>query len=196
MRMSDVDICNTSLALLGSTDFIQLLTDTDSVWARRCNQFFKSSVELVLREHDWHCATHSAELARNTSGPASKEYTYSYALPTDCVRVIDVLGAEDYSPYDRWRIAKRNVITDLGTCYLKYVQMPEDYKTLDVILAETIAYKLSLRLAASYIKDKEMYQILNYAYNDTLKRAKAADTLENQEAFTENDRYEDARLSV
>lgn len=196
MRLSDVDICNTAVGLCGSSDFIQLLTDKTSTMALRCNQFFKQSVECVLRKHDWHCAEGRQKLAKNTAAPTF-EYDNAFALPFDCVRVVKVYGDSDaYSPYDRWHIQERNLLTDLDEVYLKYIKFPEDYRELDVLLAKAIAYELALMLAPSIFKDKEMYGILFQASQQVLREAKAMDTLENKDAYTENSRWEDARIGA
>ena len=196
MRMSEVEICNMALGLAGTADFIQSLTDATSVNARRCNQFFTQAVESVLRKHDWHCAAKRVQLSQNETTPVF-EYEYAYSIPADCVRLINIYGDDvGYSPYDRWVVNKRNVETDLGTAYLKYVAFPEDYRDLDVLLAKSIAYELALMLAPTLMKDKEVYGILFQASQTVLREAKAMDTLENKQIYTENNRWEDARMSI
>ena len=196
MRLNDIGICNTAIGLTGSADFIQSLTGTTSVMARRCNQFFKQAVESVLRKHDWHCAEARVQLAKNSTDPEF-EFENSFALPYNCVKIVQVYGDSDmYSPYDRWHVSKRNIYTDLDQVYLKYVAMPEDYQELDVLLAKSIAYELALMLATSMIKDKEMYSILFQAGQAVLREAKAMDTLENKSMKTENSRWGDERLGI
>lgn len=196
MRMSDVQICNDALGLCGSTDFIQSLTDATSISARRCNQFFQPSVERVLRKHNWSCSTRIQKLAENTTIPII-EYDHAYALPNDCIKVIDIYGsASCYSPYDRWRVVGRNIHTDLDAVYLKYVFMPEDYRELDILLSGAISYELALRLAPTLIKDKEVYSILFQAGQKALAEAKAMDTLESKELYVENDVWSDAMVQI
>jgi len=196
MRMNEVDICNMAIGLCGSSDFIQSLTDTTSTSALRCNQFFKSSVESVLRKHDWHCAEGRQKLAKNTASPVF-EYENAFAIPFDCARIIKVYGdSNGYSPYDRWHVQGRGLITDLDAVYLKYVKFPSDYKDLDILLSKAIAYELALMLAPSLFKDKEMYGILFQAGQTVLREAKAMDTLENKDAYVENNRWEDARIGA
>ena len=192
MRIDKVGICNMALSLAGAPDYIQSL-DENSVIARRCKLLFEPCVEMVLRKHDWSSAATVTQLAADTSTPTTL-YDHSYPIPFDCVKVVSVYGDADYySPYDRWRIIGRNIETDLDTVYLKYVQMPEDYRTLDILLSEAIAYSIAFHFAPSYIKDKEMLQLLYLQGERALQSAKAADTLENKEAFTENSPWEDAR---
>ena len=194
MRMTDVDICNMAIGYLGATGTIQLLTDTQNVNARRCNQFFKSTVEIVLREFAWSCVSKRVKLAQNTEDPEF-EYTYQYELPTDCVFAIECYESTDWSTYDRWKRIQRTIQTDSDTLYLLYVAFPDDYQELDVMLADCIALKLAMRMAPAYMRDKDSWQLLSSAYQQALRVAKCRDTFESKEAFTPNSRYEDARVS-
>jgi len=195
MRMDDVQICNHAIALCGSTDFIQSLTD-NSVSARRCNQFFLPSVERILAEHDWSSATTIATLAQNTSGPIA-EYQFNYALPFDCVKVVQVFFDDSgYCPYTRWKVRGRNLQTDLDSVFLEYVQFPEDYRDLDILLTTAIAYEVGAMLAPTLIKNPEIYAILNSAKEKACAKARAMDTMQDKELYTENDGWGDQRLRV
>lgn len=192
--MDKVQICNLAVSIAGAPDYIQSL-DENSVIARRCSFLFEPCAEMVLRLHAWNSATASAQLAENTSAPGLL-YENSFALPHDCVKVINVFeDADAYSPYDRWKISGRNIETGLSAVYLRYIQMPEDYRQLDVLLADSIAHCMAMRLAPSYIKDKEMLQLLSVQFERVLQTARAQDTLENKEAFTENSPWEDSRVT-
>ena len=196
MRLSDVDICNHAIALCGSSDWIQSIGDPDSVASLRCERFFTPAVEKVLRKHDWSCATKLVQLAENTTAPVF-ERENAFALPNDCIRVINIYSQDNgYCPYDRWRKVEQNIHTDLETVYLKYVFFPEDYKSLDTLLASAIAYEVAMMLAPSLTKSAELYSILKQAGQMELANAKAIDTLENKFINVENDVYEDARLSI
>ena len=194
--IDEVEICNNAIALCGSTDFIQSLTDPDSVAARRCNQFFKPSVQKVLRKHDWNCATSISLLAQSSTSPEFK-YDNRFPLPADCIRVINVYGSQSgYCSYNRWEIRQRNVETNLGTVYLQYVSMPEDYRSLDILLSDAIAGELSLKLSASLVKDPEIYSILFQTARRMMAEAQAIDTLENKFIDEENSVWNDARTEM
>lgn len=196
MRADKTDICNIAIGYCGSTDWIQSIDDTDSVSARRCNRFFDIAAEKVLREHDWASATAYVQLAQNTTTPII-QFAYKYALPFDCAKVVQCYSDDvGYSPYDRWEVHERDVYTDMTACYIKYVKFPEDYRDLDVLLADAIAYELAVMLAPTLVKDKEAYFMLTNLAKKALARAKAMDTMESKTLYTENDIYEDQRLRV
>lgn len=196
MRLTDIDICNQAIGLCGSTEWIQSLDDTDNVAALRCDRFFIPAVERVLRRHNWSCATNFVRLAENSVAPTA-EFDNAFALPFDCIRAINIYGDScGYSPYDRWRIVKRNVHTNLDTVYLKYVQFPEDYQELDTLLSTAISYELAVLLAPTLVKDAEAFSLLKRAQKYAEAEAKAMDTLENKDLYIENDVYQDHRTSV
>lgn len=193
MRLDDIEICNQAIGLCGSTEWIQTLGTAGNVASLRCDRFFEPAVQRVLRKHNWGCATNFVQLAQNTTGPTA-EFDYAYALPFDCVRIIDAYSdSEGYSPYDRWRKVGRNIHTNLDAIYLKYVQMPEDYRELDVLLSNAISYELAVMLAPSLVKDAEQFMILKQEAKRMLAEAKAIDTLESKDLYVENDPYQDQR---
>jgi len=192
MRLSDVEIANTAIGLCGSSAFI-LSLDQDSEAAERCKRFLPIATEKVLRKHDWNCATQLIRLAQNTLAPTF-EYDHAYALPYNCVRVVNCYENDDYySSYDRWRVVGRNVHTDMDAVYLKYIAMPDDYRDLDVLLSDAVAYELAMMLAPTLMKDPQMFSILNQAKQRAYMEAQAIDTLENKFAYTENSVWNDAR---
>jgi hypothetical protein len=193
MRADKVEICNIAIGYCGSTDWIQTIGDPDSTASLRCERFFDIAVEKVLSLHPWACATNYVQLAENTATPLA-EYGKSFALPFDCVKIINCYEDDSgYCPYDRWRKHKRNIYTDMSAIYLKYVQYPEDYKQLDVLLSDAIAWELASMMAPTLVKSMELWNILNSAKNMACAKAKAMDTLESKELYTENNAWEDAR---
>lgn len=193
MRLDEVAICNIAIGMCGSTDFIQTLTDAQSVSARRCQQFFSPAVEAVLRKHDWNCATNITLLAENATAPIFK-YDNAFALPIDCVRVIQVYGDQTgYYSRDRWEVRGRNIHTDLGTVYLQYVQMPEDYKELDILLSGAIAGELAQMLASGLVKDPDALSLVFQISQRKVNEAKAIDSLENKYIDGEASIWNDAR---
>ena len=196
MRLDEVDICNEAIGLVGATEWIQSLTNTGTVSERRCNRFFLGAVERVLSKHDWHCSSTIRQLAENTTTPLTS-YDSSFALPNDCVRVINVYEDDaGYTPYSRWELLERNIETNLDTVFLRYVKFPDDYRSLDILLSTAIAYELALLLAPSYVKDREVFGIILQGRRIALSEAKAIDTLQNKQLFAENDIYEDHRISM
>ena len=90
---SIVDICNSALNLLGASTISALTEDTKN--ARLCNQRYEPIRNRVFRSHNWNCLIQRVELGRNSAPPAV-EYTYSYALPADFLRVLKIHNGTDF----------------------------------------------------------------------------------------------------
>jgi len=196
MGLDRTAICNTAIGMCGSTDFIQSIDDSTSPAARRCKQFFRQSVLKVLRKHDWNCATDTTELARLTASPTFK-YDHAYAVPADCVKIINVYGDKNgYNSYDRWQVRSGHIETDLDSAYLEYIKEPTDYSSLDILLADAIAGELAMLLAATIVRDPEVFSMLSRIVQMRLAEAKAIDTLENKYIYQEASVWNDARRTI
>ena len=84
---SIVDMCNSALNLLGASNISSLTEDNKN--ARICNQRFSSLRDRVFRSHNWNCLITRVQLAQDSTAPVV-EYSYSYTLPTDCLRVLKI----------------------------------------------------------------------------------------------------------
>ncbi len=130
---SVVDICNSALNLLGAST-ISALTD-DNKNARLCNQRYEPVRNRVFRSHAWNCLHKRIQLAQNSTAPVV-EYSYAYALPSDCLRVLKIHnGSTDsiVSSLD-YKLESRNIVTDEGTVYLIYIALDTDPNNYDVYL--------------------------------------------------------------
>ena len=84
---SNVQICNRALIRLGA-DTITSLTE-NSKEARLCNILFDVVRKDLLRAHPWNFSIKRTSVAYSTTEPEF-EFDYQYALPSDCLRVLNV----------------------------------------------------------------------------------------------------------
>ena len=77
------------------------------------------------------------QLARNSTAPVI-EYSYAYALPSDCLRVLKVHNGTTDSIASNidYKLEGRNVVTDEGTVYLIYIALDTDPNNYDAYLRE------------------------------------------------------------
>ena len=108
---SAVDIANSALNLLGAST-ISAFTD-DSKNARLVNQRYEPVRNRVFRSHAWNCLHKRVQLAQNSTAPVV-EYSYAYALPSDCLRVLKIHnGVTDSIKSDmEYRIEGRKIKTN------------------------------------------------------------------------------------
>ena len=85
---SVVQICNSALNQLGAAS-ITALTD-NSKNARLCNERYTVVRDAVFRSHPWNSLIKRQQLAQTTNTPAYG-FSYEFALPSDCLRVLKAL---------------------------------------------------------------------------------------------------------
>ena len=190
---SVVDICNSALNLLGAST-ISALTD-DSKNARLCNQRYEPVRNRVFRSHAWNCLHKRVQLAQNSTAPVV-EYTYAYALPSDCLRVLKIHnGTTDSiaSALD-YKLESRNVVTDEGTVYLIYIALVTDPNEFDVYLQESISHQLAADICYAITNNATLAKNYMERSDERLREARFIDSSENSLGTIESDEFIDARL--
>lgn len=164
MANAKVNICNTSLGLLGQ-QAIQSLDGNDNV-SVKCKLFYQQVADEVLRSHDFRCARKRSSLARVNDNPAFG-YAYRYQLPADCLCVRSMVGEE----LAGWEIEGRSLLTDNAECKIIYTKRIEDVREYDALLTEAIYTKLASKLAASLKLKSQTSDYFAAWYERVLKRA-------------------------
>jgi len=190
---SVISMCNSALNLLGAST-ISALTD-DSKNARICNQRYEPIRNRVFRSHAWNCLHKRVQLAQNSTAPVI-EYSYAYALPSDCLRVLKIHnGTTDSiaSALD-YKLEGRNIVSDEGTIYLFYIALDTDPNNYDVYLQESIAAMLAADIAYAITNNATLAK--NYLTNadERLREARFIDATENSLGTIEANEFIDARL--
>ena len=108
--MTDLQLCNLALARLGEARVYDLTED--QFVAVQCARQFPLAAEEVLRSHRWNFASARVALSRLAEAPAFG-FKYAYALPTDCLRVLEVNGVSGAGePGAECEIECRALLTD------------------------------------------------------------------------------------
>jgi hypothetical protein len=190
---STVDICNSALNLLGAST-ISALTD-DSKNARLCNQRYEPVRNRVFRAHAWNCLHKRVQLAQNTTAPVV-EYSYAYALPSDCLRVLKIhTGTNDSinSEID-YKLEGRNIVTNEGTVYLVYIALITDPNEYDTYLQESISHQLAADIAYAVTNNATLANNYMTRADERLREARFIDATENSLGTIESNEFTDARL--
>ena len=190
---STVDICNSALNLLGAST-ISALTD-DSKNARLCNQRYEPVRNRVFRAHAWNCLHKRVQLAQNTTAPVV-EYSYAYALPSDCLRVLKIhTGTNDSinSEID-YKLEGRNIVTNEGTVYLIYIALVTDPNEYDTYLQESISHQLAADIAYAVTNNATLANNYMTRADERLREARFIDATENSLGTIESNEFTDARL--
>ena len=190
---SAVDIANSALNLLGAST-ISAFTD-DSKNARLCNQRYEPVRDRVFRSHAWNCLHKRVQLAQNSTAPVV-EYSYAYALPSDCLRVLKVHnGSTDSIKSDiDYKLEGRNIVTNEGTVYIIYIAIDTDPNNYDTYLQESISHQLAADLAYAVTNNATLADKYMVRADERLREARFIDATENSLGTIESSEFTDARL--
>jgi len=172
---SVVEICNSSLNILGASRIVSLTEDSKN--ARLLNQRYEPVRDAVFRAHPWNCLLKRVELAKDTTAPAF-EYSFQYSLPADCLRVIRSQYSE-FSTGEEYRIEGRKLLSNVGTIKILYVAKISDPNEYDTLLQETIAARLAHELCFAITQNGALVRNLYDLYSEKLREARHADAAEN-----------------
>ncbi len=190
---SIIDICNSALNLLGASTISSLTEDTKN--ARLCNQRYEPIRNRVFRSHNWNCLIKRVELGRNSSAPVC-EYAYSYALPSDFLRVLKIFnGTTDSIEADLpYKIESKDLITDQTTVYLVYIALDVDPTNYDSYLYEALATSIAADLTYPITNNASLVTKYRDLADERLREARFIDATENSVSTVESGEFVDARL--
>ena len=190
---STVDICNSALNLLVAST-ISALTD-DSKNARLCNQRYEPIRNRVFRSHAWNCLHKRVQLAQNSTAPVV-EYSYAYALPSDCLRILKVHNGttDSIASSIDYKLEGRNIVTDEGTIYAIYIALITDPNEYDVYLQESISHQLAADICYAVTNNATLAKNYMERADERLREARFIDATENALGTIESSEFTDARL--
>ena len=190
---SAVDIANSALNLLGAST-ISAFTD-DSKNARLINQRYEPVRNRVFRSHAWNCLHKRVQLAQNSTAPVV-EYTYAYALPSDCLRVLKIHNGttDSIASAIDYKLEGRNIVTDEGTVFIIYIALDTDPNNYDTYLQESISHQLAADLAYAVTNNATLADKYMTRADERLREARFIDATENSLGTIESSEFTDARL--
>lgn len=166
-----VEVVNEALGLIGKAPITDLDDTTDTV-AVKAKRYFLSLLRTMLRDHDWNFARERRSLAQNVTAPIS-EYSYSYALPDDCLYVRQMNGTDH--PSSRWKIEGRNLLTNDSEVVIKYTRWIDDPNIWCGSFHQAFVTLLAVRFAPAFDVDNAKASDLFKVHQMQLWDAKAVD---------------------
>lgn len=170
-HISEVSVSNVALSRLGERR-IEDMNDGSKA-AGLCKANFPFARRKTLRRYRWNFALRTIELAQ-TNAPMA-EWAYAFTLPGDCVRVCDLLQAEELPPSGiinpggvtasslpakTWRlewfkVEGQAVLTDAPRIFLKYVSDVDTLPYWDDLAIDVLALELATRIAIPLTGDDQ-----------------------------------------
>lgn len=169
---SDVDICNSSLNMIGASNIISLTEDSRA--ARVCNQRYEFVRDAVFRAHPWNCLISRVEVAADATAPAF-EFEYAHTLPIDpyCLRVL-----RPQDPDSVFKVEGRKILSNSTPFKFIYISRVTDPNEYDQLLIETLAARLAADISYALVNSATLTQSLYAIYESKLSEARFVDATE------------------
>lgn len=184
MPTSVIDICNTALLRLGTGEINSL--NEKSKEARYCRRFYDKIRRLVLRSHPWNFASKFAMLAPLVS--TFSDYTYAYALPADCLRVLEVVDpqgpvlSETEAPRNQIKFVVRGntLCTNQEDVEIHYISDVTDPNLFDEQFEDAVAHRLAAEMAVPFSGKPSLQKAEYQLYLAVMSEGKTIDASESR----------------
>ncbi len=182
-----VDICNLALSHLGDKATVASIEPPEgSPQASHCSRFYPVARDFMLEAHDWGFNTARVTLADQSSAtPPPSAWTYAYALPANCLRLLAVLppdaGSDDQQQaYVRETAGGTDVIyCNQENAVARYTWRVPDPTRFSSLFVDAVARLLASYLAGPVIKGDEGARMADAQFKAALsiiERAKLSDS--------------------
>ena len=181
---ADTTICNLALSHLRTTDQITNVQHEDSTEARQCRLHWVPVVKEVLRAYPWRFA-----MGRWTLGGASETdkplfgWDYAYKLPTECLRVVGVYGADqrEMNGPGLWEKEGNCILSnEVAPLYIKGTQLIDDTNLFDSSFVNALSLRLAAQIAPGVGESKLQSKLMG-AYRDLVGDGQTIDSTESSQ---------------
>ena len=169
--MTQIDIFNGALAQLGHDQDVITLTDKTAV-AAWCNRFYDQDRVELLRMLAPGFARMYADLGTGNTISDNNEWSYSFNVPEDCVRVLSVkdpAGTGDVQT--SFKIFQGQIFCNIQNAKIEYVQNVTDTTLFDSLFIRALMLKIAADIATPLTGQnalrKQALQELAYAMADS-----------------------------
>ena len=179
MATTETEICNSALAKIGAQSILDL--DEESKAGRLCKKLYPLLRDEVMAAHPWNFAIKRADLGDALATAPVFEYSYAYALPGDCLRVIKTnLNLEPSGAGEaKWKIEnvedQRALVTDWEDIKVMYVAKITNVTLFQPHFVEALAWRLAADLAYPMTTSSTLAANMLAIYEDRLAKARSFD---------------------
>ncbi len=178
--VTQTDLCNGALALLGVAERLADVSSDDTINARRCRLALPPARDALLCAHPWNFAARRASLAA-ASTPPEWGYAFAYPLPADFLRLRAIEGGA--RPSVRFVIegqdGRRVLLTDRAApVKLLYTARVTQVSSFDALFTDALITRLAADLAMPVTQTRTIYEGLSRLALIRLEEAQLADSRE------------------
>ena len=179
---SVVDICNKALDKLGHKPIMSL--DDGTKGASLCKRNWSFIRDEVLRDGAWNFATVRKTTAPDTETP-SWGFSYQHSLPTNCLKLIQVLDLS----VNEFRVEGRKILANDDVLYIRYIKSETDPNQYDSMFINAVSTRLAIELCESLTQSTTKRQELSADYDRFITSTRLQDALENPPDDFEDDTW-------
>lgn len=197
---SEVDVANRALTKLGAAR-ITALSD-DNKQARAIDSMFDIVRDAELRAHIWAFAVKRASLTALGTTP-EWGFSYEYAIPADCLRLIqvnEVYQGPDLSDYRNAPTAEYvleggKILCDFASpLKIRYIFQEDDPTNWDSTFVEAMACRLAAELAEDLTQSNTKKDAAWKEYDQAIKTAIRSGAVEQQHQDMPDDSWVLSRI--
>jgi len=190
MAVSDVDICNLALQMLGAASITGLPPSDTSTNAKACNACYEKLRDKELRVNRWGFAKRRVVLAPDATAPAF-DFLYAFSWPSDCLRPLRPQNRNDCD----WQFENKKILTNDGdTLNLVYIARVTDPNNFDAAFVEALAAKMAWHMCEAITQSNTKKADALKAYDRIIAEAKLANSIEQVPEDPADDLWITARL--
>ena len=186
-----VTIANLAASKLGEDDQLRNPND-DTPLGRSVAAVWAPVRQAALRDHSWNFAMRRAGLSAEALASVPYPFGYSFPLPADNLRLIEVLSA---GARDDYQIEGGSILCNsAGPVYIRYIADIEEPALWDALFVEAFACRLADQISDRITGDVGRRDRAWQGYQAALSQAKRVDARENPQIPTEMTEWELARF--
>jgi hypothetical protein len=177
---SQVSIFNRALIKLGEATVLSVNDNLKP--ARTLLSIYDATRDAELRAHNWNFAIKRTRLSALVATP-DWGWDLQYELPSDFLRLVQVnefyvrTGIKQTTPFS---LEGNRILTNLqAPLAIRYVARITDTTQFDALFVDALACKLAMEACETLTQSAGKLQAVAAQYNDAIKRAVFADSIEN-----------------
>lgn len=176
------DIINVALRRIGSQRVGDIKTDNTNE-ARVARDLYDESRRSLLTQHSWNFAIKRSILSQFATAPTSG-WDYTYVLPDDFLRVLNVSSSEDDSGVVPYALefqtgVDRALLCNSNTVYLRYIFDCDDASIFSGPFRDALSWLLARDFAAALSKSTSAAELADRSFVRALNKAKSIDGVED-----------------
>ncbi len=151
------------------------------------NAIFEAKRDEVMALHSWHGCVTRAVWSPNATVPAF-EYDFTYDLPSDCLRVLDLFEDYEGASYNYatnssnecqpWTVEGRTLLSNLDLISPRFIFRNTDPSSWDMTFAEVLAWALAKEIAYALTQSSDLKKSCEEDYKIALRDARSANGAE------------------